>query len=497
MIEDAFLQSVIESPDDDTPRLVYADWLMEQDDRTRAARAEFIQVQCAIDRGLHPERDWRDWIDAALRMPALRQRERALLAEFGGAWRGPLSSIPCLVELSRGFVEAVTIADVVLERHADTLFWAAPVRRLRVNMTGYNPNQFRDFAAPYWSQVEHLEFNQNYLSDGHLARLTASPGFARLRSLSLRRGRFSDAGAAALADWPRLAQLELLDLRDNYSSLDTLRRLVQSPHWNPRARLRVSWLRRHGESSFLRMRTLPRGEIDLPLFPAYLDSLAEREHPVSGRACAEMARDARHSGEPRETFLTKRLRDPRPRQRILAATFLARLGAGGTGGVPELVRRLNETGASVVSAANAALARLVPELPRAAQRWLCLFASPSVEPERKLAQALESEQLPPAVAEAFAELWKRRAAWWMETIGAVPSAGVRITETPRRALASAARALATAVGKVRAQKVAPVEQVTCAAAARDNEMVWMMGRLCDLLLAHHGSTSPGSDPVAR
>jgi hypothetical protein len=85
----------------------------------------------------------------------------------------------------------------------------------------------------------------------------------------------------------------------------------------------------------------------------------------------------------------------------------------------------------------------------------------------------------------------------METVGAVPSAGVRITATPRRALASAARALATAVGKVRARKVAPAEQVACAAAACDNEMVWMLGRLCELLLAHQGVTAPGSGPAAR
>jgi uncharacterized protein (TIGR02996 family) len=41
--EDAFIQAIIESPDDDTSRLVYADWLDEQDDpRGTYLRAEMI-----------------------------------------------------------------------------------------------------------------------------------------------------------------------------------------------------------------------------------------------------------------------------------------------------------------------------------------------------------------------------------------------------------------------------------------------------------------------
>jgi uncharacterized protein (TIGR02996 family) len=41
----AFLRAIIESPDDDTPRLIYADWLEEHD---QPERAEFIRVQCEL-----------------------------------------------------------------------------------------------------------------------------------------------------------------------------------------------------------------------------------------------------------------------------------------------------------------------------------------------------------------------------------------------------------------------------------------------------------------
>ena len=39
-----FLQAILADPDDDTPRLIYADWLEEQGD----PRGEFIRVQCEL-----------------------------------------------------------------------------------------------------------------------------------------------------------------------------------------------------------------------------------------------------------------------------------------------------------------------------------------------------------------------------------------------------------------------------------------------------------------
>ena len=44
--ENSFLRAVIESPDDDAPRLIYADWL---DDHGDPERADFIRVQ-ALDK---------------------------------------------------------------------------------------------------------------------------------------------------------------------------------------------------------------------------------------------------------------------------------------------------------------------------------------------------------------------------------------------------------------------------------------------------------------
>src|SRR5262245_19188696 len=61
----AFVRSICETPDDDTPRLVYADWLEEQGD----PRGEFIRVECRLGRLLA----------AAPARHALEQRARQLL----------------------------------------------------------------------------------------------------------------------------------------------------------------------------------------------------------------------------------------------------------------------------------------------------------------------------------------------------------------------------------------------------------------------------------
>jgi uncharacterized protein (TIGR02996 family) len=68
-----FLQAIAEQPDDDTPRLVSADWLDEHGD---PARAEFIRVQIELAKGVRGSR----------RRLELEARQRALLAAHGRAW---------------------------------------------------------------------------------------------------------------------------------------------------------------------------------------------------------------------------------------------------------------------------------------------------------------------------------------------------------------------------------------------------------------------------
>ena len=66
--DEAFLADIVEHPDDDAPRLVYADWLEDHGD---PERAEFIRTQCELE----PIRDRYE----IARAPELHSREEELL----------------------------------------------------------------------------------------------------------------------------------------------------------------------------------------------------------------------------------------------------------------------------------------------------------------------------------------------------------------------------------------------------------------------------------
>src|SRR5271156_4248840 len=106
--DDAFLQAIRETPEEDAPRLIYADWLEERGD----PRGEFIRVQCTLPRlsADHPQR------------PVLAHREWELLAEHGDEWATPLAGIVNGWEFRRGFVEGVALAPGAFLHRAEELF---------------------------------------------------------------------------------------------------------------------------------------------------------------------------------------------------------------------------------------------------------------------------------------------------------------------------------------------------------------------------------------
>jgi uncharacterized protein (TIGR02996 family) len=175
-VEEAFLRSIIEAPDDDTPRLVFADWL---DDHENPARAEFIRVQCSLDN-----------ITASdPRRLALRDREQELLRQYGWVWAEDLGYQVSGWAYRRGFIECVEMG---LERPRDEILAVlqkAPIRHIR------ETSQFCDFSAvvdalPHLDRLTGLEFWGLYAFENDLlATILASPHLANLRTLILHHDR--------------------------------------------------------------------------------------------------------------------------------------------------------------------------------------------------------------------------------------------------------------------------------------------------------------------
>src|SRR5215210_2622285 len=97
--EAALLSAILAHPDEDTPRLMYADWL---DEHGQPERAEFIRIQCAPD------------ADEAAEERAFDLEER-----FRAKWLAGLPQFPrVLWEFRRGFPEYLDVpGELMLDRY--------------------------------------------------------------------------------------------------------------------------------------------------------------------------------------------------------------------------------------------------------------------------------------------------------------------------------------------------------------------------------------------
>ena len=98
-LEEAFLRNIVAHPEDDVPRVVYADWLQEQPDAARQARGEFIAAQCAI---------FRDQEHGPFRKQ-MKKRQRELQAQHRAVWLDGLTDLAKNVDFERGFAERVLL----------------------------------------------------------------------------------------------------------------------------------------------------------------------------------------------------------------------------------------------------------------------------------------------------------------------------------------------------------------------------------------------------
>src|SRR5262245_46067126 len=198
---EAFLRPIIETPEDDAPRLVYADWLEDHGDPDRA---EFIRVQCrlaSIDED-DPERR------------ELLRREYDLLAEHGGEWAAPLVGKVRRWQFRRGFVEQVCLEAKAFLKEAKWLFAFAPVREL--DAYGSGPRQVRElFASEHLRRIRRLELDHVKFGDAGAALLAASPNVANLTHLSLQFTQIGRVGLRAIATSPSLSSLRSLDVSAN------------------------------------------------------------------------------------------------------------------------------------------------------------------------------------------------------------------------------------------------------------------------------------------
>ena len=286
MSHEAFLQAILEEPDDDVHRLVYADWLDEHDD----PRGTFIraQVEAALLSESDPRRSELEAQAKALLGQHHDQWDRPLLDaagyERGGSDLSNLLTIPGVIDLvarffqapwpkpplysrdyHRGFVDVIHFNMASFVERAAALFRTAPiqevyfevisgrltdlaalpqlaqVRGLHLIYTHLREDALFDlFASPHLTGLRTLDMPGNSLSEHSLRQFAVSTCASRLTTLNLENNDISSAGARALAEAPALARLTRLDLSENPVGDEGVVYLAGSPHVANLTRLNLS-----------------------------------------------------------------------------------------------------------------------------------------------------------------------------------------------------------------------------------------------------------------
>jgi len=212
----AILQTISENPGDDTVRLIFADWLEERGDTTRA---QFIRYQ--IDAHQRPWTDpQRGRLDAIVRQ---------MLLDHEAIWRLERPEIAGVRRLGyyRGWCDHFSIDDASALRHADRLFESGPVDELVFDRIDEQSLGLL-IGCPYLSRVRSLRFNPHAIRPVDLVGFLMHAQLDRLEQLVLRDQGIYNEVPIVLAEQAHLPNLRRLDLSVNYIGQPGIERFAQS-----------------------------------------------------------------------------------------------------------------------------------------------------------------------------------------------------------------------------------------------------------------------------
>jgi uncharacterized protein (TIGR02996 family) len=225
-----FLEDIKSHPEDDTPRLVLADWLQENGNVEEADRGELLRIEVLLSQML----------DSDPRKDALRRRRGELRRRHLDLWLGPLID-HFTWSFERGLLQLETRAEILLQPNVAALAvpqlcqWleSLKVRELR------GPQVAGLIGSPYLPYVHTLDLSGNHLRPQGAAILAGSAAIAHLKTLLLAGTRLGPWGAEILASSPHLAGLTTLDLQDNRLGGRAAEHLARSPFLRNLVRLRL------------------------------------------------------------------------------------------------------------------------------------------------------------------------------------------------------------------------------------------------------------------
>ncbi len=211
--EASLLAAIAADPDDDAPRLVYADWLLDRGD----GFGEFIHASCKLD---------------ALESKAVDALAGKLLRKHEKTWLAPIRPFIRTWRWNRGLLHEVTCDAKLFTQAAAAI--AARTPRGRLELTGLKAKDVAALAACPLGAFGTVILDSQRIDAAQMAIIAKSPAIAGVANWRLGHNPFADGGLVAIASSPHFASAR--SLRFSFFS-DTAKfsaaafgELLASPH---------------------------------------------------------------------------------------------------------------------------------------------------------------------------------------------------------------------------------------------------------------------------
>jgi uncharacterized protein (TIGR02996 family) len=198
MNEKDLLAAVIAAPQDDRPRLAYADWCDKHD----PLRGEFIRAQCEIEKLPQNDPRYGPLCSRAIQLREAHQKR----------WAAPLADLTFFAHFQRGFPEIVGVKVEQFAEVAERLFATTPVATISFCCSDIKDYLPGILACPHLRQLRKLSLTGLRLNDEHIVRLAETPYLSNLDTLEVGNNLFGARGVSALVQSPHLAKLTSLSL---------------------------------------------------------------------------------------------------------------------------------------------------------------------------------------------------------------------------------------------------------------------------------------------
>jgi len=195
------LKAVTDHPDDDAPRLAYADWC----DRRGDPRGRFIRVQIELAK-----------IEFDLESPKRRPLEnesRKLLNSHGREWM-PIQH-PHIIDskMHRGFIAGLTMTAASFLEHFADLRTLYPIQLVTIRNLVLHARAV--LTSPHMRLLSSLSVRDGGITDDDLKAFSHSPYITNLWWLILTDNQISQEGVEALITSPFLKKLSFVRLEGN------------------------------------------------------------------------------------------------------------------------------------------------------------------------------------------------------------------------------------------------------------------------------------------